>query len=76
MKQIISSLKSWILQPFLWGVWVDITTFSFGGECYLLQGRVNLISNAKKFRITPFKQWFITANSPEIELEKLKSLGL
>lgn len=44
-------LINYILAPFSWSRWTDITTFAFAGS-YLLQGKVNKRTNAKKFRVT------------------------
>lgn len=44
-------LINYILAPFSWSKWADITTFPFAGS-YLLQGKVNKRTNAKKFRVT------------------------
>ena len=66
---------AWIKMPFAWSKWIDITTFQFAGG-YLLQGRVNSISNAKQFRVTIFKQKFVIADAPMVDLQKLKEVGL
>lgn len=76
MKTIKQGLLAWIKMPFMWSKWIDITTFSFASAGYLLQGRVNSVSNAKQFRITIMKQRFAMADPPKIELDKLQSLGL
>ena len=47
-------LTNYFLAPFSWSRWTDITTFAFGGA-YLLQGKVNSRTNAKKFNICPYK---------------------
>ena len=76
MKRIIIGIFSWIQMPFFWSEWKDIQTFHWASDGYLLQGRVNLLSNAKQFRVTKFKQLFTIAETPNITLEKLKSIGL
>lgn len=72
---IIFGLKAWLSAPFSWSKWVDITTFQYAGG-YLLQGRVNHVSNAKQFRITELKQSLKIADAPFVTLEKLKEVGL
>lgn len=72
---IKQGLLAWLKSPFAWSKWIDITTFTFAGG-YLLQGRVNSISNAKQFRITEMKQSFKSADAPFVQLEKLKEIGL
>lgn len=72
--------KNWIihsiLAPLSWSKWCDIQTFMFGSTCYLLQGKLNKVTNSKKFKVTQLKQNFQTANIGLISLEKLKDHGL
>jgi|LakMenEpi03Aug12_release.lakeMendotaPanAssembly.Ray.scaffolds.fasta_scaffold2760367_1 hypothetical protein len=67
--------KTWItnfLFSFLgWSRWTDITTFSYGYDSYLLQGKLNKRTNSKKFKITS-----ITSKDRSISLEKLIESGL
>lgn len=75
--QILNALTGWILFPFSWSKWVDIQTFSFVGNAYLLQGKVNTVSNAKKFRVVktnPSK--FYAANIGILKMEDLATAGL
>ena len=76
MRQLLRSILWWWLQPFMWKPWVDITTFTFGYQGYLLQGRVNKISNAKKFRITKMRQLFSVAEVSAVSLKELNEKGL
>ena len=76
MKRIINGIGTWIQMPFFWSEWKDIQTFHWACNGYLLQGRVNLLSNAKQFRVTKFKQTFAVADTPNIPLEKLQNIGL
>ncbi len=39
---------SYFTHPFSWSRWCDIQTFSYGSDAYLLQGKSNKNSNAKK----------------------------
>jgi hypothetical protein len=76
MKIILNGIKSWFLQPFSWTEWTDISTFAFACDGYLLQGKRNTVSNAKKFRITILKQAMKMANAPVVPFEKLVDLGV
>lgn len=65
-----------LLHPFSWTPWVDLKTFSYGGDAYLLQGRKNTISNAKRFRVQPTKNAFQTANVGQLSMDELITAGL
>lgn len=75
LKIILRGLFAWILMPFSWSRWNDISTFMFGYDGYLLQGRVNRVSNAKEFRITRFRQLLSMANVPSVTIERVKEIG-
>ena len=76
-KIIITAIKGWILHPFSWSKWVDIQTFSFLGEAFLLQARVNKASNLKRFRVQRTRQDRLSAtNVGMINIEKLENAGL
>lgn len=49
-------LTNYFLASFSWSRWTDITTFSYAGEAFLLQGKVNSRTNAKKFKVIVLKQ--------------------
>jgi len=68
-------LINYILAPFSWSRWTDIKTFQFAYGGYLLQGKVNKKTNAKKFRITEMKQSFVIAETT-CEIETLDKCGL
>ncbi len=77
LKQIFTAIAGWILSPFSWSKWVDIQTFSFLGEAFLLQASVNKISNAKKFRVQKTRQNnFSSANVGILKIEELEKRGL
>lgn len=71
--------KTWwtnyLMAPFSWSKWVDIDTFAFNGMPYLLQGKVNRSTNAKKFRITRMGTLMGTS-SGSVSLDKLRERGL
>ena len=79
MKQVKVEFKMWLINyliaPFSWSKWADITCFEFGYDGYLLQGKVNKITNAKIFKITPQKQSFTPATS-YVGFDRLKEVGL
>ena len=64
------------LAPFSWSRWADIETFNFGSTPYLLQGKVNSRSNAKKFRVTPIKNRAGVASGGTPKLSYLAEHGL
>jgi hypothetical protein len=72
MKQ---SILNYLLFPFGWSRWVDLTTFHFGSG-YLLQGKKNKYSNAKKFRVIKMKQLFGFPSTPNLPLDFLTKAGL
>lgn len=76
MKKIILASINYLSAPFSWSKWVDIDTFSFGGDAYLLQGKVNNNSNAKRFRVTRTRQWYRTADIGSLPMQKLESAGI
>lgn len=60
-----------------WSKWQDIETFRYCDTGYLLQGRYNKITNAKKFRVVPFKGIFpFYVNTPFIDKETLRKANL
>jgi hypothetical protein len=69
-------LYNYITAPFSWSRWADISSFSFGSDAYLLQGKVNKNSNAKKFRITALKNNSKLADVQFMSLERLKECQL
>jgi hypothetical protein len=75
MKVIVYGFYAWLLMPFSWGKWIDITTFHWAGG-YLLQGRRNNISHAVQFRITEMKQRFKIADAPFVELNTIQEKGI
>lgn len=72
--------KIWALHyfaaPFSWSKWVDIKVFNFGHEMFLLQGKVNSRSNAKKFRITGTGKWGSSVCVNVMSIEELMERGL
>lgn len=66
---------NYFLAPFSWSRWTDITTFAFGGA-YLLQGKVNSRTNAKKFKVTAIKNKVGVAKLEHLSMDKLASNGL
>jgi len=76
MRKPLTAFFDYLLFPFSWSQWEDIETFSFGGSAYLLQGRKNYRSNAKKFRVTPTKRFWQTADIGRLDMKKLESVGL
>jgi hypothetical protein len=64
------------MAPFAWSRWADICTFSFGSNAYLLQGKVNRKSNAKKFRVTAMKRTTGVADVGHMKMERLTECGL
>lgn len=79
MKDVTVEFKMWLISylivPFSWSKWTDISVFTFGHDGYLLQGKVNRISNAKRFRITEQKQSLKSAHS-YASFDRLKEVGL
>lgn len=69
-------LWNYILAPFSWSRWTDIATFSFGYNAYLLQGKVNKRTNAKRFRVQSTKQVFAVADIGGISMEQLDKCKL
>lgn len=65
---------NYFIAPFSWSRWTDISIFQYGNSSYLLQGKLNRRSNAKKFRITPTSKTF--GAQVIISLERLKTCGL
>ena len=66
---------NYFLAPFSWSKWTDISTFEYGDGGYLLQGKVNKRTNAKKFRITAMKQVLIIAQTTQT-MQRLNEVGL
>jgi hypothetical protein len=76
-KIIITTIKGWILHPFSWSKWVDIQTFSFLGEAFLLQAKINKVSNLKRFRVQRTRQDRLSAtNVGAINIEELEKRDL
>ena len=75
-SEIKTQFKIWLVNylvgPFSWSKWTDINTFEFNSSPYLLQGKVNRVSNAKKFRVTTIGTRFGTSprSMPFDELRK------
>jgi hypothetical protein len=67
---------SYFLAPFSWSRWADITTFSYGNEFYLLQGKVNSRNNSKKFKVIAIKNKIGVAKPDKISMEQLIATGL
>ena len=68
--------SNYFLALFSWSRWVDVDTFSFGSNAYLLQGKINKRSNAKKFRVTGMKNRSGVADIGAIKIERLSGCGL
>jgi hypothetical protein len=68
-------LVNYLVGPFSWSKWTDINTFEFHGDPYLLQGMVNKVSNAKKFRVTRIGTMF-GASPMSMPFDKLRQHGL
>lgn len=66
----------WLMAPFSWSRWTDISTFSYGDSAHLLQGKVNRRSNAKKFRVTNMKKSYSVIDIGRLPIEKLDECGL
>lgn len=77
-SEIKTQFKIWLINylvgPFSWSKWTDINTFEFNGCPYLLQGKVNKVSNAKKFRITRIGAMFTSPRS--MPFDKLREHNL
>lgn len=77
--EIKTQFKIWLVNylvgPFSWSKWTDINTFEFHGGPYLLQGKVNRVSNAKKFRVTRIGTLF-GASPGAVPFDKLREHGL
>ena len=75
-----TQFKQWIiyriLAPFSWSKWVDISTFSYASCAYLLQGKVNRTTNAKRFRVTAISSTFKIADPRNVPIEELDKCGL
>jgi len=76
-----TEFKTWfigyILAPFSWSAWVDICTFTWASNAYLLQGRVNRRTNEKRFKVTSTgSSIFTAANVGKLPMERLKECGL
>lgn len=69
-------LHNYFLEPFSWSKWADITTFTFGSNAYLLQGKVNRRTNAKKFKVTAMKRLSGVADVGHMKMERLAECGL
>jgi len=67
---------NYLLAPFSWSRWTDICTFSFGYSAYLLQGKVNSKTNAKKFKVISTKGLVGVADVGVLEMKRLKECGL
>lgn len=53
------------MSPFIkliypWSKWQDVTLFGYGGDQYLLQGRIHRITGRKQFAVRSMKQWWRT----------------
>ena len=57
---------------FLHTKWHDITVIDRGGTSYLLQGRINKLTNAKSFRLIGFYSLFNCAEPEGITVDTLK----
>lgn len=68
-------LANYILAPFSWSRWTDIVTFSYAGA-YLLQGKVNSRTNAKKFKVIAIKNRAGVAKMEFLDMNKLAATGL
>jgi hypothetical protein len=64
------------LAPFSWSRWADICTFSYGDNAFLLQGKVNKTTNAKKFKVTAMKRFTGGADVKSMTMERLSECGL
>jgi hypothetical protein len=78
--EIKTEFKTWwvnyLLAPFSWSRWTDIITFSYAGA-YLLQGKVNRLTNAKKFKITALRANHLgVAKVERMPIETLEKCGL
>jgi len=69
-------IMNMIMAPFAWSNWVDVLTFSFGSNAYLLQAKRNRRTNAKRFRVTEMKQRMETAAPSHVSMEELEERGL
>lgn len=62
IKQYNDFFKKKLQSYISWSPWKDITTFKVlcagANEHYLLQGKINFITNRKKFKITRLRQDF------------------
>jgi hypothetical protein len=71
------SILNFLLAPFSWTRWVDIDTFSYSSEAYLLQAKKNRKTNAKQFRVTSTSPSFFTnAAVRQLPFEDLKKANL
>lgn len=77
---INTEFKTWWanywLSPFSWSRWTDIDTFYYDTHPYLLQGKVNKRSNAKKFKITAIKNTIGHSSMQGLNIEQLFKCGL
>lgn len=76
-----TQFKTWLIgyaiAPFSWSRWADICTFTFLGDAYLLQGKVNRQTNEKRFMVTSTSPNFLNAaDVGSIRMERLKECGL
>jgi hypothetical protein len=67
---------NYFLAPFSWSRWTDITTFSYASQAFLLQGKVNSRTNAKKFKIISFKTRTGIVKIGHMTMEQLALTGL
>lgn len=72
MEKLYKALFLW---P--WTPWVDVCTFTYGSGSYLVQGKTNRITNARKFRCVPCDghRWAV-ATSPLVDEKKLAAAGM
>lgn len=68
-------IKLFALLRFPWSRWVDIMTFTYLSDGYLLQGRVNRITGRKQFAARAMKQgWRIFLDTPTPTNEQVASI--
>lgn len=67
---------NYFMHPFAWSRWCDICTFNFGYTPYLLQGKLNRRSNAKKFRVTAITNKIGVAYPGSVPISTLDEKGL
>ncbi len=75
-----AQFKQWIilrvLAPFSWSKWVDIDTFNYTSYAYLLQGKVNRATNAKRFKVVAISSTFKIADPGHVPMADLEKAGL